>query len=220
MVRPGISLLACAAAAALAVAPPAIAAQGSLYPAEEAASKPALARALGQAGYVVDGLGANEEFNRSIQAAVARHPVLAAQTSQAAMARADTKAARAALYPRLSANVDADYVIARRFESGTTNVVESLRPDEQVNVGVTASQLLFDGGAAFARIRSAKARHRESARTIEARINELALGALSAYHDVAVHQAILALGAQYVAHHEKLVANIKERERLGAGVRG
>lgn len=216
--RRRVRLFIFAAAAALSAAP-ASAAQGSLYPADVSASKPALAKALGQAGYAIDALAANDEFNRSIQQAVERHPILAAQTSQAAVARAETKAARAALYPRLSANVDADYVIARRFETGTTNVVESLRPDEQVNVGVSASQLLFDGGAAFARIRSAKARHRESARTIEARINELALGALSAYYDVAVHQAILALGAQYVAHHEKLLANVKERERLGAGVR-
>ncbi len=197
----------------------AAAAEGSLYPKDAAAAKPDLARALGGARYVVDVLGQNDDFNRAIQAAVARHPVLSAQTSQAAIARAETKAARAALYPRLSANLNADYVIARRFGAGTTNVVESLRPDEQVNAGVTASQLLFDGGATFARIRSAKARSRESGLSINARINELALAALSAYHDVAVHQAILALGAEYVAHHEKLVANVRERERLGAGVR-
>lgn len=217
--RRRMGLLAGVALSAAAFGAPAVANKGSLYPPAEAASKSALTKALGKAGYVVDGLGANEDFNRAVQAAVARHPTLAAQTSEAAAARAETKAARAALYPRLSANVDADYVIARRFGTGTTNVVESLRPDEQVNVGVTASQLLFDGGATFARIRGAKARHRESARTIEARINDLALGALSAYHDVAVHQAILALGEQYIAHHEKLLADVKERERLGAGVR-
>ncbi|MEZ5915224.1 MAG: TolC family protein [Parvularculaceae bacterium] len=81
------------------------------------------------------------------------------------------------------------------------------------------SQLIFDGGATFARIQGAKAKRRESDLSIDARINELSLAALSAYHDVAVHQAILALGAQYVAHHEKLLANVKERERAGAGSR-
>ena len=115
------------------------------------ADLPTGARALGGASYTVEPIPANEEFNRLVQSAVARHPILGAQVSQAAIARAETKAARAALYPRLSANVDADYVIARRFGAGTTNVVESLRPEEQVNVGVTASQLLFDGGATFAR---------------------------------------------------------------------
>lgn len=206
-------------AAALAAAPAFAEPSGSLYPKDPSAAASGVARALGGAGYVVDVLGANAEFNRKIETAVARHPVLGAEHSAAAVARAETKAARAALYPRLSANVDADYVIARRFGPSTTNVVESLKPDEQVNVGVTASQLLFDGGASFARIRSAKARSRETQRTIEARINDLALSALSAYHDVAVHQAILSLGADYVAHHETLVADVKERERLGAGAR-
>jgi adhesin transport system outer membrane protein len=209
-----------AGTAFLALSPVAgVAAEGSLYPKEASASKSGIASALGRAGYAADSLGVNEEFNRKIQTAIAGHPVLAAQTSQAAIARAETRAARAALYPRISADVNADYVIARRFNSGTSNVVESLRPDEQVNVGVTASQLLFDGGATFARIKSAKARKVESARSIDARINELALAALSAYHDVAVHQAILALGSEYVAHHEKLLADVKERERAGAGAR-
>lgn len=195
------------------------AAQGSLYPKEVGDKASGLVRALGGAGYVVGGSANNEDFNRLVQAAIARHPALAMQNSEAAAARAEAKAARAALYPRISANVDGDFVLARRFNTGTTNVVESLRPSDQVNVGVTASQLLFDGGATFARIKSAKARHRESNLSIDARINELALGALSAYHDVAVHQAILLLADQYVAHHEKLLSDVKARERAGAGAR-
>jgi len=202
-----------------AAVPGSVFAQGSLYPKEIDATQSNVARALGGAGYVVSALGDNADFNRQIQAAVALHPALAMQSSEAAVARAEAKAARAALYPRISANVDGDYVIARRFNTGTSNVVESLRPQNQVNAGVTASQLLFDGGATFARIKSAKAKRRESDLSIDARINELSLAALSAYHDVAVHQAILALGAQYVVHHEQLVANVKERERAGAGAR-
>lgn len=218
MARRRLRLLAGVAALAFSLGAEALA-QGSLYPKDAAGKETALSRALGGAGYVVSTIGADDEFYRQIQAAVARHPALSMQTSEAAIARAEAKAARAALYPRISANVDGDYVIARRFNSGTPNVVESLRPKEQVNAGVTASQLLFDGGATFARIRSAKAKRRESDLSIDARINELALAALSAYHDVAVHQAILALGAQYVAHHEKLLSNVKERERAGAGAR-
>lgn len=219
MMRRRLSLLAGAVAMMLVPAPFGLAADGSLYPKEASVAKAGIAAALGRAGYAVDSLGVNAEFNLKIQAAIGDHPILAAQSSQAAIARAETRAARAALYPRLTADANADYVIARRFNSGTTNVVESLRPDEQVNVGVSASQLLFDGGATFARIKSAKARRTEASRSIDARINELALAALSAYHDVAVHQAILSLGSEYVAHHEKLLADVKERERAGAGAR-
>jgi adhesin transport system outer membrane protein len=210
-----------AAIAALAAGTQTVAAEpkGSLYPAERADAKAGAAKALGAAGYAVTGAAGESEFNRAVQAAIALHPTLHAETAGAAAARAETRAARAALYPRLSANLDADFVIDRQFAAGTTNVVESLRPDNQVNGGLTASQLVFDGGAAFARIRSAKARHRASDKTIDARINDLALTVLAAYHDVAAHQAMLALGADYIARHEKLVADMRERERLGAGSR-
>ena len=163
--------------------------------------------------------GDSGAFDALIAGAVRRHPLLAAEQSQAAIARAETRAARAALYPRLSANIGADYVIDRSFGASTSNVVESLRPDGQVNAGLTASQLFFDGGAAFARIKAARARTRERDRSIEARINDLALRALSVYLDAAVQQAMADLGAEYVARHDKLVRDMKERERLGAGAR-
>jgi adhesin transport system outer membrane protein len=158
-------------------------------------------------------------FDRLIAQAVERHPLLAAEQSEAAIARAETRAARAALYPRLTASIDADYVIDRDFGASTPNVVEALRPDGQVNAGLTASQLIFDGGAAFARIKAARARTRERDRTIEARINDLALRALSVYLDAAVQQGLAGLAAEYVARHEKLLRDMKERERLGAGAR-
>lgn len=159
------------------------------------------------------------DFDALIAGAVKRHPMLAAEQSEAAIARAEARAARAALYPRLTASIDADYVVDREFGASTTNVVESLRPDGQVNAGLTASQLIFDGGSAYARIKSARARSRERERTIEARINDLALRALSVYLDAAVQQGMARLGAEYVARHEKLVRDMTERERLGAGAR-
>ncbi|MEZ5915225.1 MAG: hypothetical protein R3C42_06330 [Parvularculaceae bacterium] len=97
-----------------------------------------LARALGRAGYVVAATGDNAGIQpadpgRRRAPSRTRHAI-----SQAAAARAEAKAARAALYPRISASIDGDYVIARRFNTGTSNVVESLRPKNQVNAGVTA----------------------------------------------------------------------------------
>lgn len=190
---------------------------GSLYP---QASKP-VAAAPTAAPVTVQGAAVptlpGRAFDALIAKAIARHPLLAADEAGAAIARAETRAARAALYPRLTASVDADYVIDRSFAASTTNVVEQLRPDGQVNAGLTASQLVFDGGAAFARIKAARARTREQDRTIEARINDLSLRALSVYLDAVVQQEVAALGAEYVARHEKLVRDMKERERLGAG---
>ncbi len=193
---------------------------GSVYPAAAQQPQYVSERAPLPREAVVDAAAPPlAEFDELIAGAIARHPLLGADQSGVAIARAQARAARAALYPRLSASIDADYVIDRQFQSSTPNVTESLRPDGQVNAGLTASQLVFDGGAAFARIRGARAQTLESERTIEARINDLALNALSAYHDAAVHQGLLELVAEHVARHEKLVANMKERERLGAGAR-
>lgn len=189
---------------------------GSLYPAD---GKRLAAAAQTTTTRAAPAASADGSFDGKIAQAIRRHPLLAADESDAAIARAETRAARAALYPRLSASVDADYVIDRRFGASTTNVVESLRPDGQVNAGLTASQLVFDGGASFARIKAARARTRERERTIEARINDLALRALSVYLDATVQQGMAALGEEYVARHEKLVRDMKERERLGAGAR-
>jgi adhesin transport system outer membrane protein len=204
-------------AAALVLSPSAMAAAkeyaGSLYPSAE--EKPSVVAAKAGAGSAAAEL-TDAAFDDKIVKAIRRHPLLAADQSDAAIARAEFKAARAALYPRLSANVDADYVIDRSFGASTPNVVESLRPNGQVNAGLTASQLVFDGGAAFARIKAARARTRERERTIEARINDLALRALSVYLDAAVQQGMAALGEEFVARHEKLVRDMKERERLGA----
>jgi len=186
---------------------------GSLYPSGGIAPAPAAA-SVNKPTPAPPGA---DSFDGLIIRAIARHPLLAAEESEAAIARAETRAARATLYPRLTASANADYVIDRRFGAATINVVESLRPNGQVNAGLTASQLVFDGGAAFARIKAARARTRERERNIEARINDIALRAVSVYLDAAVQQGMAALGDEYVARHEKLVRDMKERERLGAG---
>ncbi|MEZ5916861.1 MAG: TolC family protein [Parvularculaceae bacterium] len=213
------SAMAAAGVAASAVGTAAVAGEGSLYPQATLGENDELSAALGGAAYVLNDIGQDEAFRRAVNMAIAAHPNFHVQASLAAQARAETRAARAALYPRISANINGDYVIARRFGAATDNVVESLRPDGQINAGASVSQLIFDGGATFAKIRSAKARRRENALSLDARVNELALSALSAYHDLAVHQAILTMGREYIAHHEKLLADVKERERLGSGTK-
>lgn len=215
-----------AAAAIIAIDPSSLRAQdaetpaGSLYPqsAEQRQTSP-VASALGSARYILNDVGQSEDFQAEIRRAVGLHPVLHQEISQSEEARGHVRAERSALYPRLSASLAGDYVISREFGPDTDNVVESLRPDAQFTAGLSVSQLVFDGGAAFQRIKSAKAHAREEQLSISARVNELALAALSAYHDLAAHQAILKLGEEFIERHEALLADVKERERLGAGTR-
>lgn len=191
---------------------------GSLYPSgvSEAGGNE-LEKSLGPAGYILDDVGQSEAFRDEIRRAVGIHPVFHKEVSALSQARAEARAERAALYPRLSANLSGDYILSRTFDPNTDNVVESLKPERQLNAGVSLSQLIFDGGATFARIKGAKANARAEQQSISSRINELALKALSAYHDLATHQALLRVGEDYIRQHERLLDDVKERNRLGAG---
>jgi len=177
---------------------------------------PALANALGPAAYILDDTGVSNDFNSAIRLAVGRHPAYHSQLTGLDGARAERRRARAVLYPQLSTVFRGDYSLTRRFDPNTDNVVESLRPREQFTVGLSASQLVYDGGATFQRIKSARARNSEFRNSISARINELSLAALAAYHDFATHQALIALGEAFIHRHQKILNDVKERERLGA----
>lgn len=176
-----------------------------------------LVKALGAAGYLVAEENASAAFNTAIRRAVGRHPAYHAQTSNLDEAGAERRRARAALYPQLSTQLRGDYSITRDFAPTTDNVVESLRPREQFTAGVSASQLVFDGGATINRIRSARALSEEYKNTLNTRINDLALAALTAYHDLAAHQALTAFSQDFIKRQQDILADVEERERLGAG---
>lgn len=177
-----------------------------------------LKKALGPAAYILSS-AAKEAFQSDIRNAIGRHPTYHRQLSTLDDAAAERKRARAALFPQLSTQFRGDYAISRDFGETTDNVVESLRPREQFTIGLSASQLVFDGGASFQRIKRARAKHAEYQSAISARINDLAFTALSLHHDLLTHQALVAFGEAFIARHEKILADVKERERLGSGSR-
>lgn len=176
-----------------------------------------LAKALGPAGYIVAEKTDNTAFAALIRRAIGRHPAYHAQASNIDESSAARRKARSALLPQLSGQFRGDYSITRDFAADTDNVVESLRPREQFRAGLSASQLIFDGGATINRIRSARALNEEYKNALSTRINDLAINALTAYYDVAAHQALVSLGNAFIRRHEKILADVKERERLGAG---
>ena len=176
-----------------------------------------LQKSLGPAGYLVMTTGVSADFNAEIRRAVGSHPSFHAQASTLDESRAERRRARAALYPQLSTQFRGDYSITRDFAANTDNVVESLRPREQLTAGITASQLIFDGGATLQRIKGARARDIEFKNALSTRINDLALSTLAVYHDLATNQALLAMGDAFIRRHDEILEDVKERERLGAG---
>lgn len=208
------------AAAQDAAAPAVTEREGSLYPpAAGLEANGALAEALGPARYILNDIGQSESFSAAVRRAIGVHPIFHREVSRLAEARAHARAERAALYPRLSASLSGDYVIAREFGPNTDNVVEALRPGAQFNGALSVSQLLFDGGATFQRIKGARAHAREQDKSIGAQVNRLALDALSAWYDLAAHQAILRLGEEFIRRHERLLEDVREKDRLGTGTR-
>ena len=223
------------AGAALAVTPENTNYYGSIYPEDTVApldgsSKSTAAQrgasigmrlesALGPAGYLVSGNRIGAEFVTAVRRAVGRHPAFHAQASDLGESQAIRRRARSALYPQISGQLSGDYSIQRDFSDQTDNVVESLRPRERFTAGVSASQLVFDGGATMQRIRSARALDEEYRNALSTRINDLAMQGLTAYYDVAAHQALAAFGQAYIRRHEQILNDVKERERLGAGSR-
>lgn len=216
---------------------------GSLYPADivslaepaattqrsdnRATSKPktlptqngALAIALGDATRAVTASRPSADFEIMIREAVGRQPVFHAQISALDETRAERRLARSALYPQLSAQLSGDFALSQDFSTDTTNVVESLRPNERVTAGFSVSQLIYDGGATFNRVRAARARHREFENALTTRINDLALNSLTAYHDALTHQALLTLAIAFIERHEEILNNVRDRQRLGASSR-
>lgn len=180
---------------------------------------PDLVSALGPAAYILQANAGRSGFQAQIQKAIGQHPSFHAQAAALDESSAGRKRARSALYPQLSSQFRGDYVLTRDFDPNTDNVVESLRPREQFTAGLSASQLIFDGGATFQRIKSARARHSEFQNALSTRINDLAFEALSAYHDLLTHQALAALSDAIVRRHQSILEDVKERERLGAGSR-
>ncbi|WP_425410236.1 TolC family protein [Hyphococcus sp.] len=176
-----------------------------------------LANALGPAGYLIAQRSDDAGFAALIRRAVGRHPAFHSQAANLGEASAARRRARSALLPQISGQLRGDYSITRDFGAGTDNVVESLRPREQFTAGISASQLIFDGGATIQRIRSARALSEEYKNALSTRINDLAINALTAYYDVAAHQALTALGDAFIGRHEEILNSVKERERLGAG---
>ena len=178
---------------------------------------PSLAAALGPAAYILNEVSAGDEFNAAIRRAVGRHPSYHAQMTELVSADADRRRAKSSLYPQLSTVFRGDYSLAREFDANTNNITESQRPNEQFTVGLSASQLLYDGGSTFQRIKSARAKDSEAKNSMQVRSNELSLIALSTYHDFATQQALVSLGTAFIVRHEEILRDVKERERLGAG---
>ncbi|MBV9234155.1 MAG: TolC family protein [Candidatus Eremiobacteraeota bacterium] len=178
----------------------------------------------------------------AIRIAVALSPTFALQNAQWAAIHAKYRASLQAYYPGISgtANVGKSYGSG---SSGSTSSLTGVTPSPaaaptpttiptkapfgvysqsvftQESVGITITQLIFDGGRTIAAIRSAKAADIAGRATLLRQLQTLALQVANAYYAVLENNATVAADAQLVHEFEVNEAAVAAQIRNGAAAR-
>ncbi|MBV8530379.1 MAG: TolC family protein, partial [Candidatus Eremiobacteraeota bacterium] len=171
--------------------------------------------------------------------AVALSPTFALQNAQWAAIHARYTSSVQAYYPGLSANARA----AKEYTNGTTSSGTGTSPSSSPSaapaaigglatpvpysratvtnesVGLTITQLIFDGGRTIANIRSAKEADIAGRATLLRQLQTLAFNAASAYYTVLEDNATVTADAQLVHEFEVNEASVAAQIRNGAAAR-
>lgn len=159
-------------------------------------------------------------FPTAVTAGVTRAPQVReaqAQVSEALGLRAEV---RAALRPRVDAEISGQQVISRDFSNDPDNVLERSRPEQRADAVLVAEQLLTDFGASRARLAAADARAEGARARVAAIAEEAALDAVAAWLSVRLGEASVALADALITRHESILSATRERARAGAGAQG
>ena len=159
-------------------------------------------------------------FAAAVMHGVTRAPQVQEAQAQVAEALGLRAEVRAALRPRVDAEVSAQQVISRDFSNDPNNILERSRPAQRADAVLVAEQLLTDFGASRARLAAADARAEAARARVAAVAEDTALQAVSAWLSVRLGEANLALAEALIARHEAILAATRERVRTGAGAEG
>lgn len=121
-------------------------------------------------------------FVRLIGEAVGRQPDFGSQWAAVREAEGAVSEAKADFFPRVQLLVDSGE--DETVRNGQRQDITSSRRSGQINPQLALSQLLYDGGAAWGRLRAAKGRVSGASRRVEASANSLALQGVQIYFTV------------------------------------
>lgn len=121
-------------------------------------------------------------FVRLIGEAVRQQPDFGSQWASVRQAEGSLSEAKADFFPRVQMLLDSGEDSAVR--NGRREDIAGSRRSGQLNPQLALSQLLYDGGATWGRVRAAKGRVSEASRGVEASANNLALQAVQTYFTV------------------------------------
>lgn len=157
--------------------------------------------------------GSDAAFLELIADAVRRQPDFGSQQAAVGQARGALSEAKAGLLPRVQLLVDSGERRAVRNDRLTDS--PDGRGSGQVTPQLALTQLLYDGGAAWGRVRASKVRVSAASRGADAAANTLALQAVQSYFTVLRQREALSIAAENVRKVQGVRDKVAERVAEG-----
>ncbi len=160
------------------------------------------------------------DFRARVGRAIEKHPSVQEAINVQREARQVRAEVRSGLMPRVDAQLNGDYSVARNFSNDPDNIIERSRPRARADANVTAEQLLLDFGATSARVAAASARIRGAEAEVRSTASDAGLRAVAAYYDVLAYQTLVDLGQDFIKRHQQILEDTRFRFQQGYGPAG
>lgn len=156
-------------------------------------------------------------FQATVRDAVAKHPEARLAREQRVTAEFATREALGAWWPQLSFTADG----GRRSSDAVTRagVTTPGFAENSQSLGLTARQLVYDFGATEGRVEARRSREFAAGARAQARRSELALRAVTAWHEVVRAREAVKLAEVNRAARQQILWLVEQREELGASAR-
>ncbi|MEJ0040529.1 MAG: TolC family protein [Gammaproteobacteria bacterium] len=136
-------------------------------------------------------------FIRLVADAVRHQPDFGSQEASVGQAQGSLSEAKSDFFPRVQLLMDSGQ--DRTVRSGRTEDIPGSRHPGDVNPQLAFSQLLYDGGATWGRVRAAKGRVSAASRGVDAVANNLTLQAVQLYFTVLRQRDSVKIGRENLA---------------------
>ncbi|WP_251978911.1 TolC family outer membrane protein [Salinicola avicenniae] len=155
-----------------------------------------------------------QTLTEAVTQAVMSYPATRTELARYRQSLDDADAQRGAYRPSVDLEARVGY---GENESEIDGVSQSSDPHDYRRAYVTISQLIWDGNTTLERIRQADAESDYQRWQIAAAANQIGLATINSYLDVLRSQRLVDLAQRNVDTHQRIAADIRRREELGAG---
>ena len=167
-------------------------------------------------GLTVGGNAHAINLKHAVQHTINTNPEILIQKNEYLARREEVRQAEAGYYPTVDVNAGVGY---EWTDSPTTRGDDGVGDEEMTRreLGITAIQPLFDGGATRNEVERHRARARATAHQIDGEAEKAGLSAVQVYLEVRRRQKLLNLAKKNLEVHERIHDQIKLRSESGVG---